>query len=45
VNLITTPHIAGANSDARLRIIDFSIRNIIKVLKGEKPEAVVNMRL
>lgn len=45
VNLITTPHIAGANSDARLRIIDFSIRNIIRVLKGEKPEAVVNMRL
>lgn len=45
VNLITTPHIAGANSDARLRIIDFSIKNIIRVLKGEKPEAVVNMRL
>jgi phosphoglycerate dehydrogenase-like enzyme len=45
VNLITTPHIAGANTDARLRIIEFSIRNIIRVIKGEKPEGVVNMQL
>jgi glyoxylate reductase len=43
VNLITTPHIAGANTDARARIIEFSIRNIIRALRGEKPEAVVNM--
>ncbi len=45
VNLITTPHIAGANTDSRIRIIDFSIKNVIRALKGEKPEAVVNMRV
>ena len=42
-NLIVTPHIAGANTDARSRIIRFSIENVIRALKGEKPEAVVNM--
>ncbi|WP_207387666.1 2-hydroxyacid dehydrogenase [Aeropyrum pernix] len=45
VNLILTPHIAGANTDARSRIIQFSIENVVRVLKGGKPEAVVNMRL
>ena len=43
VNLIVTPHIAGANTDARQRIIRFSVENVIRVLKGGKPEAVVNM--
>ncbi len=43
VNLLLTPHIAGANTDARRRIIEFSIRNIIRALKGEKPQAIVNM--
>ncbi len=42
-NIILTPHIAGANTDARGRIIEFSVRNIVRALKGEKPEAVVNM--
>ena len=42
-NLITTPHIAGANTDARARIIEFSVRNIVRVIKGEKPEAIINM--
>ena len=43
VNLIVTPHIAGANSDARQRIIRFSVENILRVLRGEEPLAVVNM--
>jgi phosphoglycerate dehydrogenase-like enzyme len=43
VNLIVTPHIAGANTDARQRIVKFSVENILRVLKGEKPQAVVNM--
>lgn len=43
VNLILTPHIAGATSDSRARIIDVSIRNIVRVLKGQPPENVVNM--
>jgi phosphoglycerate dehydrogenase-like enzyme len=44
-NIIVTPHIAGANTDARARIIEHSVRNVIRVLMGEKPEAVVNMSL
>ncbi len=44
-NIIVTPHIAGANTDARSRIIQFSIMNIINVLRGGKPEAIVNMRV
>jgi len=43
VNLLLTPHIAGANTDARARIIEFSIKNVVNVLKGGKPQAVVNM--
>jgi len=42
-NIILTPHIAGANSDARSRIIMHSIENIVRVLAGGKPIAVVNM--
>jgi len=44
-NVIVTPHIAGANSDARTRIIEHSIKNVIRVLKEEKPLAVVNMKI
>lgn len=43
VNLILTPHIAGANTDSRSRIIQATISNVVRVLKGEKPENVVNM--
>jgi len=42
-NIITTPHLAGATNEARQRIIQVSVRNVIKVLMGEKPENVVNM--
>ncbi|MEM3833078.1 MAG: 2-hydroxyacid dehydrogenase [Thermoprotei archaeon] len=42
-NLILTPHIAGATSDSRARIIDISIKNVIRVLKGLSPENIVNM--
>jgi glyoxylate reductase len=42
-NILLTPHIAGANTDSRAKIIEFSISNIVRVLRGEKPEAVVNM--
>ncbi|MGC8949509.1 MAG: 2-hydroxyacid dehydrogenase [Thermoprotei archaeon] len=43
VNVLLTPHIAGANTDSRRRIIEFSVKNVIRVLKGDKPLAVVNM--
>jgi len=42
-NIITTPHLAGATNEARLRIIQVSVKNVIKVLMGEEPENVVNM--
>ncbi|MGC8573391.1 MAG: 2-hydroxyacid dehydrogenase [Caldisphaera sp.] len=42
VNLILTPHIAGANTDTRMRIIKVSVENVIRVLMGQKPENVVN---
>ncbi len=45
VNLITTPHIAGATSDARARIIQVTVENVVRVLKGEKPINVVNMKV
>jgi lactate dehydrogenase-like 2-hydroxyacid dehydrogenase len=41
-NIIATPHIAGASNEARQSIIDISIRNVIRVLKGEEPLYVVN---
>ena len=43
VNLITTPHMAGASTDSRSRIIRVTVENVVRVLKGEKPINVVNM--
>lgn len=42
-NIVTTPHIAGATNEARQRIIEVAVRNVIRVLKGNSPENVVNM--
>lgn len=41
-NVVLTPHIAGATNESRLRIINAAIENIIRVLRGMKPENVVN---
>lgn len=41
-NIILTPHIAGATNDARLRIIQTTVENVIAVMRGEKPRNVVN---
>lgn len=41
-NILLTPHLAGTTSEARSRIIEVSIKNIVRVLKGEKPLNVVN---
>lgn len=43
VNIIRTPHIAGATTDARTRIIMTTVENVVRVLRGEKPLNVVNM--
>ncbi len=42
-NVITTPHLAGATNEARQRIIETSVRNVIRVLMGGEPENVVNL--
>lgn len=41
-NLILTPHIAGATNDARLRIIQATVENVIRVASGQLPQNVVN---
>ncbi|AFA40623.1 Lactate dehydrogenase-related dehydrogenase [Pyrobaculum oguniense TE7] len=42
-NVIVTPHIAGATNEARMRIINVTLDNVLRVLAGLKPENVVNM--
>lgn len=41
-NVVLTPHIAGATNDARLRIIQTTVENVIRVAKGQKPANIVN---
>jgi len=41
-NVILTPHIAGATNESRARIIDITIENVARVLRGETPINVVN---
>ena len=41
-NLVLTPHIAGATNDARLRIIQTTVENVVRVALGQTPLNVVN---
>jgi phosphoglycerate dehydrogenase-like enzyme len=41
-NVILTPHIAGATNESRVRIIDLTIDNVVRVLKRQEPVNVVN---
>jgi len=41
-NVILTPHIAGATNESRARIIDLTIDNVIRVLRGQEPVNIVN---
>ncbi len=41
-NVVLTPHTAGATNESRMRIISVAMANIVRVLKGEPPENVVN---
>ena len=43
LNIVLTPHIAGATSDARMRIIRVTVENVLRVMLGEKPQNVVNL--
>jgi phosphoglycerate dehydrogenase-like enzyme len=42
-NIVLTPHIAGATSDARMRIIQVTVENVLRVMLGQKPQNVVNL--
>ena len=41
-NIVLTPHIAGATNDARLRIIQVTVENVVRVSLGQPPLNVVN---
>ncbi len=41
-SIVLTPHIAGATNEARQRIIQVTVENIVRVMLGQKPENVVN---
>jgi phosphoglycerate dehydrogenase-like enzyme len=40
--LLFSPHVAGVTNEAAGRIINMAAANIARVLKGEKPESLVN---
>lgn len=40
-NVILTPHIAGATSEVRERVVRMAVANIVRVLQGEEPLHVV----
>ncbi|RLE60442.1 MAG: D-glycerate dehydrogenase [Thermoprotei archaeon] len=41
-NVILTPHIASATIEARQRMAELAAKNLVAVLKGEMPPALVN---
>lgn len=41
-NIVLTPHIAGATNDARMRIIQVTVENVMRVVMGQPPINVVN---
>lgn len=41
-NVILTPHIAGATNESRSRIVDMTIDNVVRVLRGQEPVNIVN---
>jgi lactate dehydrogenase-like 2-hydroxyacid dehydrogenase len=42
--LILTPHIGGSSRQSFKRMFQEAIKNVLRVLKGEKPKHVVNLR-
>ena len=41
-NVVLTPHMAGATNDARLRIVQATVENVVRVALGQAPLNVVN---
>ena len=44
-NVVLAPHIASATTEARQRMAELAAKNLIAVLKGEKPPALVNPKV
>lgn len=40
--VILSPHVAGGTNESRVRMLQVTIHNVIRVLSGEKPRFVVN---
>jgi phosphoglycerate dehydrogenase-like enzyme len=40
--LLLSPHVAGVTNESAGRVINMSAANIARVIKGEKPELLVN---
>ncbi|MHB1908774.1 MAG: 2-hydroxyacid dehydrogenase [Nitrososphaerales archaeon] len=40
--LVLTSHIAGANSETRKRIIQFTVENLVRSMLGQEPENIIN---
>ena len=41
-NVILSPHIASATRGARMKMAELAVENLLSVLRGEKPPALVN---
>jgi len=41
-NVVLTPHIAGATSEVRERVVAIAVGNLVRVLRGESPEHILN---
>lgn len=39
---ILSPHVAGVSEESKMRIINMTVENLARVIKGEEPENVVN---
>ncbi len=41
-NVILTPHIAGATGEAQAQIVELTIANVVRALRGQEPANIVN---
>lgn len=41
-NALLTPHLAGATNEVRERVVHMAVENMVRVLKGEWPQFVLN---
>ncbi len=41
-NVILTPHIAGATAEAQAQIVEVTIDNVVRALRGQEPANIVN---